>query len=103
MSAIPSFIYKRSNQIAMIIFVPIFALLFITIYLYIHRLAVVQAEHAHKTGASHLVAVISHQNRERFHASQLYKFLDILKRAEPNREFPHKIPSDAVQSFIFRV
>lgn len=32
MSAIPSFIYKRSNQIAMIIFVPIFALLFITIY-----------------------------------------------------------------------
>ena len=32
MSAIPSFIYKRSNQIAMIVFVPIFALLFITIY-----------------------------------------------------------------------
>ena len=32
MSAIPSFIYKRSNQIAMIIFLPIFALLFITIY-----------------------------------------------------------------------
>ena len=32
MSAIPSFKYKRSNQIAMIIFVPIFALLFITIY-----------------------------------------------------------------------
>ena len=32
MSAIPSFIYKKSNQIAMIIFVPIFALLFITIY-----------------------------------------------------------------------
>ena len=32
MSAIPSFIYKRSNQVAMIIFVPIFALLFITIY-----------------------------------------------------------------------
>ena len=32
MSAIPSFIYKRSNQIAMIIFVPIFARLFITIY-----------------------------------------------------------------------
>lgn len=32
MTAIPSFIYKRSNQIAMIIFVPIFALLFITIY-----------------------------------------------------------------------
>ena len=32
MSAIPSFIYKRSNQIAMIMFVPIFALLFITIY-----------------------------------------------------------------------
>ena len=32
MSVIPSFIYKRSNQITMIIFVPIFALLFITIY-----------------------------------------------------------------------
>lgn len=32
MNVIPSFIYKRSNQIAMIIFVPIFALLFITIY-----------------------------------------------------------------------
>ena len=32
MTPIPSFIYKRSNQIAMIIFVPIFALLFITIY-----------------------------------------------------------------------
>ena len=32
MAAIPSFIYKRSNQITMIIFVPIFALLFITIY-----------------------------------------------------------------------
>ena len=32
MSAIPSFIFKRSHQIAMIIFVPIFALLFITIY-----------------------------------------------------------------------
>ena len=29
---IPRFIYKRSNQITMIIFVPIFALLFITIY-----------------------------------------------------------------------
>ena len=32
MTPIPSFVYKRSNQIAMIIFVPIFALLFITIY-----------------------------------------------------------------------
>ena len=32
MTPIPSFIYKRSNQLAMIIFVPIFALLFITIY-----------------------------------------------------------------------
>ena len=32
MTPIPSFIYKRSNQITMIIFVPIFALLFITIY-----------------------------------------------------------------------
>lgn len=32
MKPIPPFIYKRSNQIAMIIFVPIFALLFITIY-----------------------------------------------------------------------
>lgn len=32
MKPIPQFIYKRSNQIAMIIFVPIFALLFITIY-----------------------------------------------------------------------
>ena len=32
MNVIPSFIYKRSNQITMIIFVPIFALLFITIY-----------------------------------------------------------------------
>lgn len=32
MTPIPSFIYKRSNQITMIIFVPIFALLFITLY-----------------------------------------------------------------------
>ena len=32
MHPIPRFIYKRSNQITMIIFVPIFALLFITIY-----------------------------------------------------------------------
>ena len=32
MTPIPSFIYKRSNQIAMIIFVPIFALFFIAIY-----------------------------------------------------------------------
>ncbi len=32
MSQIPQFIYKRSNQITMIIFVPIFALLFISIY-----------------------------------------------------------------------
>ncbi len=32
MTPIPSFIYKKSNQLAMIIFVPIFALLFITIY-----------------------------------------------------------------------
>lgn len=31
-SYIPEFIYKRSNQIAMIIFVPIFALIFISIY-----------------------------------------------------------------------
>ena len=32
MTPIPSFIYKKSNQLAIIIFVPIFALLFITIY-----------------------------------------------------------------------
>ena len=32
MTPIPQFIYKRSNQITMIIFVPIFALLFISIY-----------------------------------------------------------------------
>lgn len=32
MTPIPSFIYKRSNQIAMIIFVPIFALFFIALY-----------------------------------------------------------------------
>ena len=32
MTPIPSFIYKKSNQIAMIIFVPIFALVFINIY-----------------------------------------------------------------------
>ena len=32
MTPIPKFIYKQSNQIAMIIFVPIFALLFISIY-----------------------------------------------------------------------
>ena len=32
MTPIPSFVYKKSNQIAMIIFVPIFALLFIIIY-----------------------------------------------------------------------
>ena len=32
MNQIPQFIYKRSNQVTMIIFVPIFALLFISIY-----------------------------------------------------------------------
>ena len=32
MTPIPSFIYKKSNQVAMIIFVPLFALFFITIY-----------------------------------------------------------------------
>lgn len=32
MTPIPQFIYKKSNQVAMIIFVPIFALLFISIY-----------------------------------------------------------------------
>ncbi|MBO5216542.1 MAG: LytTR family transcriptional regulator DNA-binding domain-containing protein [Alistipes sp.] len=32
MTPIPSFIYKKSNQIAMIVFVPIFALVFILIY-----------------------------------------------------------------------
>lgn len=32
MTQIPKFIYKQSNQIAMIVFVPIFALLFISIY-----------------------------------------------------------------------
>ena len=32
MTPIPKFIYKQSNQIAMIVFVPIFALLFISIY-----------------------------------------------------------------------
>lgn len=32
MTPIPPFIYKKSNQITMIVFVPIFALLFITIY-----------------------------------------------------------------------
>lgn len=32
MTKIPPFVYKKSNQIAMIIFVPIFALLFIIIY-----------------------------------------------------------------------
>ncbi|MBO5276706.1 MAG: LytTR family transcriptional regulator, partial [Alistipes sp.] len=32
MTPIPSFIYKRSNQITMIIFVPIFALFFIALY-----------------------------------------------------------------------
>ena len=32
MTPIPSFIYKKSNQITMVIFVPIFALLFIAIY-----------------------------------------------------------------------
>ena len=32
MTPIPQFIYNRSNQLAMIIFVPIFALLFISIY-----------------------------------------------------------------------
>ena len=32
MTPIPSFIYKKSNQVAMVIFVPIFALLFISIY-----------------------------------------------------------------------
>ena len=32
MTPIPPFIYKKSNQLAIIIFVPIFALLFITIY-----------------------------------------------------------------------
>ena len=32
MTPIPSFIYKKSNQIAMIVFVPIFALVFINIY-----------------------------------------------------------------------
>ena len=32
MTPIPQFVYKRSNQITMIIFVPIFALLFISIY-----------------------------------------------------------------------
>ncbi|MBQ7964054.1 MAG: LytTR family transcriptional regulator [Alistipes sp.] len=33
MTPIPSFIYKRSNQITMIIFVPIFALFFIALYI----------------------------------------------------------------------
>ena len=32
MTPIPSFIYKKSNQVAMIVFVPIFALVFINIY-----------------------------------------------------------------------
>ena len=32
MTPIPSFIYKKSNQVSMIIFVPIFALVFINIY-----------------------------------------------------------------------
>ena len=32
MTQLPKFIYKQSNQIAMIVFVPIFALLFISIY-----------------------------------------------------------------------
>ncbi|MBR5877883.1 MAG: hypothetical protein IKZ11_04900, partial [Alistipes sp.] len=32
MTPIPSFIYKKSNQVTTIIFVPLFALLFITIY-----------------------------------------------------------------------
>ena len=32
MTPIPSFIYKKSNQVAMIVFVPLFALFFITIY-----------------------------------------------------------------------
>lgn len=32
MTPIPSFIYKKSNQITMVVFVPIFALLFISIY-----------------------------------------------------------------------
>lgn len=32
MTPIPQFIYKKSNQITMMVFVPIFALLFITIY-----------------------------------------------------------------------
>ena len=32
MTPIPSFIYKKSNQVTMIVFVPIFALLFISIY-----------------------------------------------------------------------
>ena len=32
MTPIPSFVYKKSNQVTMVIFVPIFALLFISIY-----------------------------------------------------------------------
>ena len=32
MTPIPSFIYKKSNQVTMIVFVPIFALVFINIY-----------------------------------------------------------------------
>ena len=32
MTPIPSFIYKKSNQVTMIVFVPLFALFFITIY-----------------------------------------------------------------------
>ena len=32
MTPIPSFIYKKKNQIAMVLFVPLFALLFILIY-----------------------------------------------------------------------
>ena len=32
MTPIPSFIYKRANQVAMIVFVPIFAWVFINVY-----------------------------------------------------------------------
>ena len=32
MTPIPSFIYKKKNQITMVLFVPLFALLFILIY-----------------------------------------------------------------------
>ena len=65
---------------------------FAAVCFYPQLMGVVQADKTHITGGVYDLMVVFQINREGLPGGKLNEVLDLLKRAEPDTEFLHKIP-----------